>query len=208
MRNVTGPLCVCAGLAALLLLSASAPIASGVQDVNALTGSNAPDGAIWLDSLDLSRMVQRRGAPRAGRSGAGRGDNPPPLALGGITYAHGLGTLSINELIVDLKRQATRFESMIGIDDAARTGQGSVTYEIWLDDRRVFSSGIVKAGDPPRFVSVDLSGARFMELAIDDGGDVSTGDYADWAGAAIHLKDTASETPESWTFPSEPAPPI
>ena len=37
-------------------------------------------------------------------------------------------------------------------------------------------------------MSVDLTGARFLELFIDDGGDVSTGDYADWAGALIHLK--------------------
>ena len=40
-----------------------------------------------------------------------------------------------------------------------------------------------------------------MELFIDDGGDVSTGDYANWAGAVIHLKPGATEKPESWTLP-------
>jgi alpha-galactosidase len=208
--KATAPVCACVCIAAtVVVLSASSPAGvQGVRDSKALTESDPPARAIWLDSLDLSRMVQRRGTPRAGRSGAGRGDNAPPLSLGGISYQHGIGTLSINELIVDLKREATRFESMIGIDDAARTGQGSVTYEIWLDDRRVFSSGLVKAGDPPRYVSADLSGGRFMELVIDDGGDVSTGDYADWAGATIHLKSAGSQKPESWTFPSEPAPRI
>ena len=191
-----------------LLLSASGPPRPTVQDAKALAGADPPAGAIWLDSLDLTRMVQRRGTPRAGRSGAGRGNNPPPLSLGGVTYQHGIGTLSINELIVDLKRQATRFDAMIGIDDAAKDGQGSVTYEIWLDDKRAFASRLIKAGDPPQFVSVDLSGARFMELFIDDGGDVSTGDYANWAGAVIRLKAGAADKPESWTFPSEPAPPI
>jgi alpha-galactosidase len=180
---------------------------SAPQGPQALTSAEPPEGAIWLDSLDLTRMVQRRGTPRAGRSGAGRGNNPPPLSLGGVTYQHGIGTLSINELIVDLKGQATRFESMIGVDDAARAGQGSVTYEIWLDNRRAFASEVIRAGDPPRFVSVDLSGARFMELFIDDGGDVSTGDYANWAGATIHLEKGA-EKPQTWSFPSEPAQPI
>jgi alpha-galactosidase len=164
--------------------------------------------SVWLDSLDLTKMVQRRGTPRAGKSGAGRGNNPPPLSLGGVTYEHGIGTLSINELIVDLKGQAVRFESMIGIDDAARTGQGSVTYEIWVDNKRAYTSPLLKASDPPQQVSVDLTGAKFMELLIDDGGDVSTGDYADWAGAVIRLKPGATAKPESWTFPSEPAPPI
>ena len=153
-------------------------------------------------------MVQRRGTPRAGKSGSGRGNNPPPLSLGGVVYAHGIGTLSINELIVDLKGQATRFESMIGIDDAAAKGQGSVNYEIWVDNKRAFISPLMKAGDPPQSVSVNLTGAKFMELLIDDGGDVSTGDYANWAGAVIHLKPGATAKPESWTFPSEPAPPI
>ena len=165
--------------------------------------------AVWLDSLDISKMVQRRGTPRAGRSGAvRRGEEPPPLSLGGVVYPHGIGTLSINELVVDLKGQATRFESMIGIDDAAVPGQGSVVYEIWVDDRKAFVSDIIRAGDPPERVSVDLTGATFLELLIDDGGDVSTGDYADWAGAFIHLKDGATGMPESWTFPSEPPPPI
>ena len=153
-------------------------------------------------------MIQRRGTPRAGRSGGGRGNNPPPLSLGGVVYQHGIGTLSINELIVDLKGEATRFESMIGIDDAARTGQGSVTYEIWLDNKRAFTSKVIKAGDPAQHVAVDLTGVRFMELFIDDGGDVSTGDYANWAGAVIHLKPGSTQKPESWSFPSEAAPPI
>jgi alpha-galactosidase len=194
----------CLTVAALCCIAALPP----QQDREALRANDAPVNAIWLDSLDLSKMVQRRGTPRAGRSGSGRGDNPPPLSLGGVVYPHGIGTLSINELIVDLKGQATRFVSMIGIDDAAAKGQGSVTYEIWLDNRKAFASGVMKAGDPPRLVTVDLAGARFMELFIDDGGDVSTGDYADWAGALIYLKPDAASKPESWTFPAAPAPPI
>lgn len=63
------------------LVSAHTLQPSGVQEATVLTGEDAPAGAIWLDSLDLTRMVQRRGTPRAGRSGAGRGNNPPPLSL-------------------------------------------------------------------------------------------------------------------------------
>ena len=90
------------------------------QEIDLLRGTDAPPNAIWLDSLDLSKMVQRRQTPRAGRSLAGgrggaarrrRRAGPPgaPITLGGVTYPHGIGTLSINELIIDLKGQATRF---------------------------------------------------------------------------------------------------
>lgn len=174
-----------------------------------LRAAETPANAIRLDGLDLTKMVQRRGTPRAGAYGGGNGRGAPtPLTLAKIVYPHGIGTLSINELIVNLKGQATRFVSMVGIDDAAREGQGSVTAEVWVDNKKAFISNVIKAGDPPQLVDVNLEGAQFLELLIDDGNDVSTGDYADWAGALIYLKPGATGKPESWSFPSEPAPPI
>jgi hypothetical protein len=41
------------------------------QDLEMLRAGEAPPNAIWIDSLDLSKMVQRRQTPRAGRSLAG-----------------------------------------------------------------------------------------------------------------------------------------
>jgi alpha-galactosidase len=188
------------------------------QEMDLLHGAEAPPNAIWIDSLDLSKMVQRRQTPRAGRSlaggaggrrGAGAAAGPPgsPITLGGVTYEHGIGTLSINELIIDLKGQATRFLAVVGLNDNAGR-QGSVTVEIWLDNKKVLISDVLKVGSPPLKVDVDLTGARFLELLIDDGNDVSTGDYADWAGGLIFLKADASAKPETWTFPAEPASPI
>jgi len=189
------------------------------QDLDVLRGQDAPPNAIWIDSLDLSKMVQRRQTPRAGRSlasarggarpAAGQPPSPPgsPITLGGVTYAHGIGTLSINELIIDLKGQATRFLAMVGLNDNA-SNQGSVTVEVWLDDKKVLITDVLRVGSPPVKVDVDLTGARFLELLIDDGNDVSTGDNADWAGGLIFLRAGATVKPESWTFPSEPAPPI
>ncbi len=177
-----------------------------------------PAHAIWLDSLDLSKMVQRRQTPRAGqtlaRGRGGRGAAAPapgtpqsPIVLGGVQYKHGIGTLSINELIVDLKGQARQFISMVGLDDAA-VGEASVSVEVWVDNKKKFDSGVMHAGDPPQFVNIDLTGARFMELSIDDGGDTSNGDYADWGGSIIFLREDSTAVPESWSFPSTPAPPI
>src|SRR4051812_1101602 len=101
--------------AAMTVAAVLAAVNGQGQDASALRGADAPPNAVWLDGLDLTKMVQRRGTPRAGKSGGGRGSNP--LTLGGVVYQHGIGTLSINELIVDLKGAATKFESMIGIDD-------------------------------------------------------------------------------------------
>jgi alpha-galactosidase len=191
---------------AVLMLATVVP----AQEAISIRGAEAPPNGVWLDSLDLSKMVQRRGTPRVGKSGAGGGrgsQTPPPLKLGGVTYEHGIGTLSINELIVDLKGEATRFVSMIGIDDAI-TREGSVTYEIWLDNKKKLITDVLRAGAPPQFVSIDVTGGRMLELVINDGGDTSNSDYADWAGAAIIMKPGSTAKPETWTFPSEPATPI
>jgi hypothetical protein len=41
------------------------------QDSDAMRAVDAPPNAVWLDSLDLTKMVQRRQTPRAGRTLAG-----------------------------------------------------------------------------------------------------------------------------------------
>jgi hypothetical protein len=43
---------------------------------------------------------------------------------------------------------------------------------------------------------------------VRDQGALCRGDYADWGGSLIYLWADATDRPESWTFPSEPAPPI
>ncbi|MEZ5317151.1 MAG: NPCBM/NEW2 domain-containing protein [Vicinamibacterales bacterium] len=215
-------------VAAVLVAAGAAGLQARRQDAvrAALTAEAAPPDAIWLDGLDLSRMVQRRQTPRVGetlarpprgRGAGGRGaagggarggaPAPTPITLGGVVYPHGIGTLSINELIVDLKGQATRFVSMVGLDDLAR-GEASVAVEVWVDDRKRFESGVLRPGDAPALVDIDVIGARFLELFIDDGGDTSNGDYADWGGALLYLRPGATTRPETWTFPSEPPPAI
>lgn len=229
--------------AALAVTAAAARQAASQDDLRAaMTAAGAPPtGAMWLDGLDLAKMVQRRQTPRAGQtlarprrargaraSGRGRGQGgratgrgqggratgrgrgaatPSPISLGGVVYPHGIGTLSINELTIDLKGQATRFVSMVGLDDLA-VGEASVGVEVWVDNRKKFESGVLHPGDAPKLVDVDLTGAHFLELSIDDGGDTSNGDYADWGGGLIFLRAGATTQPESWTFRSEPPPPI
>src|SRR5262245_60745658 len=97
-------------LSYLIAVAMVSTVMPGASQTEVLRQSDAPPNAMWLDSLDLGRMVQRRGAPKAGAYAGGNAKDPArPLSLNGVVYPHGIGTLSINELIVDLKGQATRF---------------------------------------------------------------------------------------------------
>lgn len=190
-----------AAFATLLLALATMPAIA--QTDEALRGERPPEGAIWVESIDLGRMQQRRGLPRAGRS-----IRDLPITLGGVTYPHGIGTRSISEFVIDLKGAAVRFVSMAGLDDAVKGGIGTVTFEVWADDSLVATSGLMRAGDAPKLLSADLSGAQVLTLLLDDGGDTSNDDEAAWAGAMLFLAPGTTAHPEPYTPPQEALPAI
>src|SRR5438105_1379829 len=168
----------------------------GAQDANALQGTEPPPNGTWIDKLDLSK-VQLRPQPRPQR---GQTTPPAPMVfrLGGVTYPHAVPLRADADMTIDLGGAATRFMSMIGVDDgsaapAAQPGAppppppsaGSVVFGVWVDGKKVFESDVMKRGDQPKLVSVDLTGAKKLVLAVIDANDGIAGDNADWAGAVI-----------------------
>jgi alpha-galactosidase len=193
MRRMAHPF-VRLSLAAAAAAMLATPLAGFRQDAPALQGADPPQFGVWIDSLDLSKAAIRRG-------GGQRGAPPQPMVftLGGATYAHALPQQSDGDLAIDLGGAATFFVSMVGIDDgpppaggtppgaapAPPPPAGSVVFGAWLDGKKVFESAVMHRGDAPRPVSIDLTGAQRLVLAVIDANDGTLGDNADWAGAAI-----------------------
>ena len=199
----------------LALLSMLGPTGVALaQAGGALDGASPPANGVWVDSLDLSKAMGGR-PPRPGLAAFGgrlaRGNTPAvpdsPITLGGTVYQHGLGVTANSELWIELDGKAKRFVAIGGIDDGRRTGGGSVTFEVWVDGVKRFDSGVIRAGQPAMPISVDLTGGRQMILFVGDGGDGTTGDFADWGGAAVVMAD-GSAHPATTSPPSEPAPQI
>jgi alpha-galactosidase len=201
----------------LRLLSASAiamalacPLAGFKQDPLALQGVDAPPNGVWLDTLDSSKAPIRR--PRAQR---GQATPPPALVykLSGTTYAHAVPLQSDGDLSIELGGAATRFVAVIGVDDggtppagAAPAPAGSVVFGVWIDGRKVFESDVMKRGDAPKFVSIDLTAAKRLVLAVVDGNDGTSGDNAEWAGAAVITAPGQQAQVRVTTPPAEAAP--
>ncbi len=165
----------------------------------------AEDAAFWLDEIDLKAMTQRRGVPLA-RLAVGGGK----IVMDGKTYERGIGTRSISELVLDLHGEARRFSAVVGLDDSAKEGkrEGTVRFEVWVDDRKLADSGILKVGDEPQALVANLSNARTITLLLDDGGDTSNGDLANWANAKIELASPTSRRPTPHVAPAAPMPKI
>ncbi|NUP98803.1 MAG: NPCBM/NEW2 domain-containing protein, partial [Armatimonadetes bacterium] len=192
-------------LVAVLLLTgllALAPASEPGTDAARVLGETLPAAAIWLDSLDLGEMSVGYGRPQGRKS-----TDENPLRLGGVTYPRGVGSHANSEFAIDLKGVATRFVAMVGVDDEKR-GAGSVKFVVVADGRTVAETPVMRGGQPPQLLSVDLTGAQRLVLIIDDADGSIDSDHGDWAGAHFLLQEGATARPEPLRVPVEPPLPI
>ena len=106
------------------------------------------------------------------------------LRCGGRLYLKGLGVHSAARLSYKLDQPWRRFQAEAGIDDSTG-GKGSVGFRVFVDGTLRYSSPPVRGGMPPQAISIDLAGAKQLDLVVDYGeaGDVM--DHADWLNARL-----------------------
>lgn len=140
---------------------------------------------IGLQTLDLKLMTSGWDRPRINRSIEGK-----PLNLGGKTFAEGIGTHANSVFNLSLDG-ATAFDATVGVDDEAEK-KGSVEFIVLVDGTVKWRSGVMRGGDVPKKVHVDLIKAKTLSLRATDAGDGSYFDHADWAEARVT---TSGSTP-------------
>ena len=130
------------------------------------------------------------------------------LRCGGQLYSKGLGVHSASRLVYQLSPvpsvrgrsgrraaiqrispegsgvRANRFEAELGIDDST-AGRGSVQFRVLVDGRERYVSPIIRGSQPPMPVSVDIRGARKLELVVDYADRADVLDHADWLNARL-----------------------
>ncbi|MCD4727418.1 MAG: NPCBM/NEW2 domain-containing protein [Pirellulales bacterium] len=77
-----------------------------------------------------------------------------------------------------------RFQALVGIDDST-DGRGSVRFRVLVDGRERYVSPILRGGDPPVPVLVELTGAKRLELVVDYADRADVLDHADWLDARL-----------------------
>jgi hypothetical protein len=77
-----------------------------------------------------------------------------------------------------------RFEAELGIDDSTG-GRGSVQFRVLVDGREKFASPIVRGGDAPLPISVDVTDAQKLELVVDYADRAEVLDHANWLNARL-----------------------
>ncbi|WEK70327.1 MAG: NPCBM/NEW2 domain-containing protein [Candidatus Chryseobacterium colombiense] len=133
---------------------------------------------VWLDQLDLSVATQGHGKPGINTSVDGK-----PLTIAGQVFKRGFGTHAESSLLIKLNSKAKSFSAMVGMDDEIKGQNPAAEFEIYGDNKKLWSSGIMHLGDKAKPVSVSLEGIKQLELVVTDGGNGPYYDHADWVNA-------------------------
>ena len=107
-----------------------------------------------------------------------------PLKINGQGFDRGLAVHSRCILTYDLGRRYTRFEALVGFDDASR-GKGRVDCRVFADGKEIYANPDLRADAPPIKLSLPVSGADELRLHIDYGRGQDTGDRVIWANARL-----------------------
>ena len=64
---------------------------------------------------------------------------------------------------------------------------GSITFEVYLDDEKVYESGVMNSKDAQKYVEVNLKDAKELKLVVTDSGNGNGSDHATWGDAKLHF---------------------
>jgi hypothetical protein len=132
---------------------------------------------VFLDTLDPLSIKQGWGTLQRNKSVWEK-----PMTIAGKSYTRGLGTSSQTRIVYALDGRYRRFQSWVGADGATNP---TITFEVWLDGRKAWETGLMTRETPARRVDINVSGAKRLELVVGDGGNSIVADHADWADARL-----------------------
>lgn len=100
-------------------------------------------------------------------------------------YRSGIGTHANSFETYDIGGLFRTFSFDYGIDTEAGP-KGSVTFEVYGDDKKLFESKKIGRYDYPRHADVNVTGVRMLKLVVTDAGDGNTDDHADWLNPKLY----------------------
>jgi alpha-galactosidase len=160
-------------------------------------------GGAWCAAETVQLSTMQLGNLPAGIAAADKSIGGAPIAMGGKTYAHGVG-MTPGKIVIDLGKRATRFTAPVGVDDDVKGKPGgTLAFAVFGDGRRLYpplqpggrgnrgGRGVLPPVQDVQTIDVDLTGVRVLVLELSPGTDGAENDHGDWADAAIEFTGAA-----------------
>lgn len=121
--------------------------------------------------------------------GIDRNTDGSQLRATGVIYDKGLGMHSASRVAYQLSGQYRWFAAQLALDDQVADG-GSVVFRVYVDRRqapwrRVYESRVLRGGDDPLPISIDIRQAERLALIVDFADRVDQQDHANWLDARV-----------------------
>jgi hypothetical protein len=144
-----------------------------------------PTGSPYLSDLTFGSSTNAWGPVERdmsnGEQAAGDGH---PITIRGTRYAKGLGVHADSDVAFYLGGNCSRFTATVGIDDEVAPN-GSVTYSVVADGKTLTTTAILTGTSAALPLDVKVTGAKQLDLVVNDGGDGNAHDHSDWADARL-----------------------
>ncbi|MDH6215270.1 sigma-70 family RNA polymerase sigma factor [Streptomyces pseudovenezuelae] len=102
------------------------------------------------------------------------------VTIADTKYAHGVTVHGRSSVTIDLNRDCTAYDALVGVDDMT-LGIGRVHFSVYADGARLWRSGTVRGGDRAVPVHVNLAGHETVRLVVEALSDFDSLALADWA---------------------------
>ena len=160
-----------------------------LRDPECVPVSAGPKPDVFLDDLTMVRMKSGNEPPQTQLRKNCTGKT---LALGGVDYERGIGDHASKdfaaELVYALKPEYRRFVALVGVDEQT-SGRGSIRVKVYVDEKVVFTTPVLRGDQPPCPLNVTLpTGGKELRIVIDDAGDGYGYDDADFANAGFIVR--------------------
>jgi len=140
---------------------------------------------VWLDELDLSAMEIGWGTPNVRKSVEGN-----KLSIAGQKFDRGVGTHAVSTYLLNLDGKGKRFIAFVGVDDEVGNNKASVSFYVLGDKKVLWESGVMRKGDAPKQIDLDVRKINLLGLLVTDAGDGIDYDHADWCDAKLELTES------------------
>jgi hypothetical protein len=138
----------------------------------------------WASDLTWKQVANGWGSIEKDKSNGEKAANDgKTITLNTKTYSKGFGCHSSSEISIPLNKAYTRFTSDIGIDD--EVSAGTVRFQVLVDGVSKFISPVMNGKSTTQSINIVVTGATTLTLKVDNGGDNSNSDHADWADAKL-----------------------
>lgn len=143
----------------------------------------SPPGAVWvsdLPGLDYKQIPFLSATAPLIRDGSVTGG---ALRVGDQVYRKGLGMRPAARVVFECGGAYRRLEGAVAVDASAGK-LGSVRFRVLAEGENgfapLFESPVLRGGDPPAPLKLDIFGVRRIALIVDFADQGDAGDHADW----------------------------